>query len=171
MTALDIAIIAVAALSTLFGLVRGLVREVIGLVGLAAAFVLAALFGPSLGVAIGFLPEMPARLAGYAGVFFLTLVAAALLGRLLTALVEAAQLSIPNRLLGGLFGLTRGVAFILAIFVGLILFAPGSSRWVEGSRLGTLAWDYARPLARCVPMGSRRVGAPPPAPTGPGQSL
>lgn len=161
MTPIDIIIIVVAGISTVFGLARGLVREIVGLAGLVAAFLLAALFGPMLGgMMSGVAPPLAARLIGYSGVFLLTLIAAALLGKLLTAAVEAAQLSCVNRLLGGVFGLIRGAAFILAICAGLMLFAPQTARWFEGSRLGTLAWQAARPLTRVVPGRQRTVDRP-----------
>lgn len=167
MTPIDILIIVVAGVSTLFGLARGLVRELIGLLGLVAAFFLAALFGPTLGALLpGAVPILAARLIGYSGVFLVTLIAAALLGKLLTAAVEAAQLSCVNRVLGGAFGLIRGVAFILAICAGLMLFAPQTASWFEGSRLGAVAWRAARPLTRVIPGHQRAVDRPAPPPAG-----
>ncbi len=115
MTGFDFAVIAVMLLSMLLGVWRGLVYEVLSLVGWPVAFVLSKLYGGSIA------PMMPGaqetmRLAlGYAVVFIVVLIAWGVLAWLLSKLVKAVGMGWLDRSLGALFGALRGVLVILAL--------------------------------------------------------
>ena len=111
--------IAVLALSLLIGVWRGLVVEVLSWLAWLAAFVLAQWFAPELAAMLPMSGAAePARYAaGFVLVFIATLLAAALLGLVLSKLLSAVGLGAINRLLGALFGLMRGVVLILAATV------------------------------------------------------
>jgi len=127
----DIALLAVLAISVLTGLWRGLVFEIVSLLGWLVAFVLANSAGPLLADAMPFGdPASPLRLwTAYVVVFVLVLVTCTLLARLLRALVSATPLSVLDRLLGALFGAVRGalVLVVVAMLVTLSPFAQSSS--------------------------------------------
>lgn len=112
----DWALLTVLLLSVAVGLWRGLVFEVLSLLGWVAAFIVAQAFAPALA------PMLPVGTAGgalnHAAAFTLVFVGAlivwALASRLLRALIHATPLQAIDRLLGGGFGLLRGAVLLLA---------------------------------------------------------
>jgi len=116
MTWLDYAVLGVIGASVLWGLWRGLVREVISIAGWVLAFVAANLFAvPLARVMPQAIPTAELRLlAAFMGIFIAALVVATLCGVLLAKLAKAAGLAGLDRLLGSFFGLARGLLIVLA---------------------------------------------------------
>jgi membrane protein required for colicin V production len=122
-TWLDWLFIALLTLTALSGLMRGLVREVLGLVAWVAAILAARLFAPSVAEHLASLVESP---DGRMVMAFVLVVAAVIIGfaiitRLLRALLGWAGLGILDRLGGVAFGLLKGGAILVVItlLVGL----------------------------------------------------
>jgi len=145
MTLADGVIVFALVVSGGMGLAHGFAREILGLAGLVVGVILGTLMAPGLGGSLfGWLPG-PLGLAGaFLTVFLACLLIAALIGRLMTAILDAASLSIPNRILGGLFGLVRAAVFLMALMVALDLMGVDAGKWLEGSRLGQPAWEAAQ---------------------------
>ena len=138
MNTADIIILAVLVLSTLFGLMRGFIREVLSLVCWIAAFWIAWAFGAQVAQLYGgWLDDPAARIvAGYATCFAGVLVVGALAGWVLRTLVKVSGLGGGDRFLGMLFGLARGL--LLVTFVVLMLgftTAPRDAAWWRQSAL------------------------------------
>ena len=117
MTLVDITVIVIVGLSLLVSLIRGLVREVLALgawiVAFLAANLLAAPIAPWLPDAI---PSEELRLlAAFACVFVVVLIAMSVLAMLASKLVKSAGLGLEDRLLGGAFGLARGMLVVMVI--------------------------------------------------------
>lgn len=108
---IDIALIAVLALSVLVGLIRGLLYEVLSLLGWVVAYFAAQWATPVVA------PELPIGTPGsalntgaaFACTFVVVLLAWGLMSWLIQKLVHASPLSIADRLFGAVFGLARGV--------------------------------------------------------------
>lgn len=115
MTGFDFAVMAILLVSLLFGLWRGLVYEVLSLVGWPIAFVLSKLFGGSVAPMMPGTQETMRITLAYAAVFVAALIAWGVLAWLLSRLVKAVGLGWLDRVLGGLFGALRGVLVILAL--------------------------------------------------------
>ena len=123
----DWALLAVLALSVVVGLWRGLVFELMSLVGWVVAYVAAQLY--SLQVA----PHLPIGLpgsalnlgAGFALTFVGVLIGWTLLARLVRLLVHATPLTLIDRTLGAAFGLVRGGVLLLALTT-LVAFTPAA---------------------------------------------
>lgn len=115
MTGFDFAVIAVLLVSLLLGLWRGLLYEVLSLLGWPVAFLLSKMFANDVA------PLMPAGqetlrvAAAYALVFVAALIVWSVLVWLLSRLAKAIGLGWLDRALGGLFGLLRGGLVILAV--------------------------------------------------------
>ena len=117
MTGIDWILAALLLLSALVGLWRGLIFEVLSLLGWIAAFFVARWLAPTVGA---YLPLQglsdPLR---YAAAFALTFILAVLLAGLLAALVRklvsAVGLRPVDRLMGAAFGALRGVVVLLAV--------------------------------------------------------
>ncbi|HYV51128.1 MAG TPA: CvpA family protein [Dongiaceae bacterium] len=137
MNGYDIFILAIVAVSIAMGLVRGLIREVFGLAGVVAGVVIALIVGPHL--SDDFRRVIPSDGAAFAAaflvLFFATLIVMSVLGTLLSRALDMAHLGLPNRLLGGVFGLVRGVLIALVITLGLTLFLTEDSMVLTRSRL------------------------------------
>lgn len=134
----DIVILAVFALSVLAGLMRGLVKEVLALVTWIVGFFLAVIFSPKLAAVFtqsASVQSMVSSASNSIGMdatqsvsavstgisFIVILVGVLIIGSLVTALISSAVnagVGVMNRLLGGIFGLARGLLIVLvAIFL------------------------------------------------------
>ena len=137
MNGYDIFILAIIAVSIAMGLVRGFVREIFGLVGVVAGMVVALIIGPHLSE--DFRRVIPSDGAAFAAaflvLFFTTLIVMSVLGTLLSRALEMAKLGLPNRMLGGVFGLLRGVMIAVVMTLGLTLFLTEDSTVLTRSRL------------------------------------
>lgn len=123
MTWLDYAVIAVLAVSVVWGAWRGFVREVISLAGWVIAFLVANLFATPLAK---MLPDSMPRpewhqLVAFVAIFLLALTVTTLTGVLLSKFVQKVGLGGLDRTLGGVFGLARGwlIALAFALLAGL----------------------------------------------------
>ena len=132
MTALDYAVVGVLALSTAWGLWRGLVREVISLAGWILAFVAANLLADPLADALaGWISNVDVRaIVAFVAVFVVTLTLVTLVAIALSKALRSTGLRGLDRTLGGLFGLARGVfiAILFALVAGLTSF-PQNPMW------------------------------------------
>jgi membrane protein required for colicin V production len=113
----DVAMLAVMVLSTAVGVWRGLVFELMSLLGWFVAYFAAqwatVMVAPYVPVGV---PGSPLNhAAAFALTFLCALVVWALLSRLLKALVHATLLGGLDRLLGGIFGALRGLVLLLAL--------------------------------------------------------
>jgi membrane protein required for colicin V production len=129
---LDYAVSGVLVVSLVWSALRGVVREILSLGGWVMAFLAASLFAGPLALELpAAIPGEPLRvLAAYVAIFLAVLIIAGLTGWLLSKLVKVAGLGAADRLLGGLFGLARGVVLVLvlALMAGLTS-APRQAFW------------------------------------------
>jgi membrane protein required for colicin V production len=138
MTGFDLLLVAVIIASTLLALLHGIIKEIFSLaawiVGLGAAILLAGRVGS----------WFPAEMLGsphlrYVVAFLLILVAmlalGALLGTLLKSGAKAIGLGLLDRLLGGVFGVLRGVLMAMVAVLVFASTAMAKEPWFAGSSL------------------------------------
>lgn len=123
MNGLDYAILTLLALSMLVSVLRGAVRELMSLVSWVIAVWLAVRFAA---YAATFIPQSLSNpslrlAAGFAVVFLAALLVLALLTLVVSSLLRKSPLSGVDRLLGAMFGFTRGIVLLGAatLIVGL----------------------------------------------------
>ncbi len=129
---IDIVLLAVLALSVLVGLLRGVTLELMSLAGWFAAWFGGSWLEPLVA------PWLPVgepgsglnRGVAFACSFLLVLLVWSLLAKLVSMMVKATPLQLVDRLLGGVFGLARGV-LVLLVAATLIAWTPAG---------GTAAW-------------------------------
>ncbi len=130
----DAALLAVLALSVVVGLFRGLVFELMSLAGWIVAYFAAVWYAPVAA------PHIPVGSPGSAinhsaavlACFLGALLAWSLLARLVRLLISATPLTVPDRMLGGAFGLVRGAVVLLAAATVVTLTpAAQSPAWKE----------------------------------------
>ena len=141
MTLIDIVVLAVVGISVLLGVIRGLVREVLALVAWVAAFLLSNFLAPEAAKLLpqGMGSEEIRLLVSYVVVFIIVLVALSVLAILASKLVKVVGLGVSDRVVGGVFGLTRGVlvVMILVLLAGLTSL-PRQSAWRDAALRGAL---------------------------------
>jgi membrane protein required for colicin V production len=155
---LDWVVVAVLAASVLLGLWRGLVYEALSVLNWLAAFVLAQWLAPR---AAQWMPlsragESIQYAAGFVVVFIAALFAGGLVAWLTKKLVEAVGLRPVDRVLGGAFGLVRGVVAVLALAVLVHLAKVQDGVWWTESVTAGVATAALRGLKPVVP---ERFGA------------
>ncbi len=136
MTALDLVLTGVLVFSLLLGAWRGLVYEVLSVLGWAASFYAAQWFAPQVALLLPL--QSASEPVRYAAAFVLVFIAAVFAAGLLTALlkklVDAIGLRPVDRTLGAAFGVLRGVILLLAATVVIDMTALKSSPWWQESR-------------------------------------
>ena len=145
MTWVDYAVFGVILISIAWGLWRGLVREVMSLVGWVIAFLAATLFAAPLSALVPASVSRPELrlLIAFVAIFFATLALAMVAALLLSKVVKAAGLGSIDRTLGALFGLLRAllIVLVMAIAAGFTSL-PASAAWKDslvGDKLGAAA--------------------------------
>ena len=153
MTIFDYIVLFILVSSVVISTMRGLVKEILSLVGWIAAFVVANAFGAKLA------PMLPSVIPGeslrlivaFIALFLGVRVLMGLLALAIGALIEATGLSLADRGLGGLFGLGRGIVIVLA---GVILCGmtsiPQQAFWKE-ALLSPMAETGARTVKPFLP--------------------
>ena len=136
MAAVDWVLLAVLVFSMLLGAWRGLVYEVLSVLGWAVSFYAAQYFAPTVS---DWLPlQSSSDAVRYAAAFLLVFVAAVfaagLLAFLLKKLIEAIGLRPVDRTMGAAFGLVRGVILLLAVAVVIDMTALKNNAWWQESQ-------------------------------------
>jgi len=153
MNTLDLIILAMLAGGLVIGLRSGLIKQVVGFVGLIVAFALALHLMRTVGAmaaeSLGISPDI-APLVGFVLVFLVVQLAVFALIRILESLIGALKLTAVNRFLGGAVGvfkacLVLSVTFLVLGYLGIPSDATkqSSSLYATVSTLMPKAWDYA----------------------------
>ncbi len=165
----DLAVLGVLALSGLLAVMRGLVREVLGI----GAWVLAGLVASPYGlfpfvqpwVRQQFADQTTADLIAFGGIFAIAIVVLSLTASAFSDAVRGSALGGLDRTLGLVFGLARGAALVAAVYI-IACTAVLPDQWplpVLEARSLPLAHRGAVWLAGQLPEAYRPAIAPPPA--------
>jgi membrane protein required for colicin V production len=152
---LDWIFLAVVLLSVLLGVWRGLVHEVLAIIGWIAAFVLSQMYGAQVGQMLPMQgASAPLRYAGgCVAVFIGTLIACGLLMWLVKKMIASVGLSPVDRVLGAAFGMLRGLMILLAVSA-VVLMTPlkNSQSWAQSSGAGVLS-NLLKTVQPLLPQG------------------
>jgi membrane protein required for colicin V production len=137
----DWSLAAVLLVSAVIGLWRGLVYELLALVGWVVAFIAAQLWGAAVANWLPFgAPGGLLRVAvAYALVFIGTLVAWTLMAKLVRMMISATPLTVLDRALGVAFGFARGLLILLVVAFVVTRIPPASRSTAWQSSHGA-AW-------------------------------
>lgn len=137
----DVAILAVIALSAVIGFFRGFLREAVGLATWILAFYLAFIFADAGARFLqGWISVDSARLAVAFGVVFIgVLILGAIFNYVLGRLVSQTGFAGTDRALGGVFGVLRGVAvLIVLVLLAGVTPVPRDDWWQRSIFIGHL---------------------------------
>ncbi len=163
----DGAILAVVACSGLWGFLRGMVREILGLAAWVGAGAAAIRLYPDVrGLAHRVIanPDVADPVA-FGAVFLLVLIVASLIARILSGAVRRSVLGGLDRTLGLLYGLARGAVLAMVAYVVAGTVEP-ADRWpdpVLEARTMPSIYLGAAWAARQLPPAYRPAVAAPPA--------
>jgi membrane protein required for colicin V production len=129
----DIGLIIALILSGVWGCLRGLVRALLSLVGLAAAAILAVCGYPGLAKRLEPFIATPwvQQAIGFALIFLAVMAVAMVCSLLLRFALRAAGLSLMDRLLGGLFGLAKVMLVVSVLLMMANRFFPSVRAQLE----------------------------------------
>ncbi len=153
MNFIDYILIAIVGLSMVLSLWRGFVREMISLIGLVAAFLVASRTSGATGDFLGqwISNSTVADIAGFALVFIIVMILVALIGAIIRKLVDMADLTATDRTLGVFFGATRGILLIGLCFLVYTSYTKPTASWIKGSMLSPYAINLGDMLGRAIP--------------------
>ena len=152
LNAFDLLLLVLVGLLVLLGLLKGLMRLLIGIGALVAAFVLAARFHGLAAASVLGVMDMPApaaNLVGYLVIFLGTMLAGALTGRILRGLLKTAMLGWADRLAGAGAGLIAALLAAALMVLPVIAYVPSGERLLRNSVLApyvTLFSDLANEI-------------------------
>src|SRR5262249_32719406 len=152
MTPFDWVIIAIIVLSILGAAAEGFFFELFSLGGAILGFLLAS--WEHHRVAPGFEPHVKSPQAGNAAGFILimifTMIIAGVIGKMARWAMKEVGLRWVDRILGGAFGLVKGVVVVTALVMALTSFLP-QAQWLERSELSRYFLLTARVASWLVP--------------------
>jgi membrane protein required for colicin V production len=153
MTIFDYLVLFVLVCSVVVSTLRGLVKEILSLLGWIAAFVVANAFGDTVATMLP--TAIPGHVMRLIVAFVALFIGVKLLMKLLAlaieALVTASGLSIVDRGLGGLFGLARGLVIVLAVVLVCGMTAIPQQDFWKHAMLSPLAESAARTVMPFLP--------------------
>jgi membrane protein required for colicin V production len=150
----DYVIVAILALSAVIGLARGLIREVLSLIIWVVAVLVAWTFYHSVADQLTPWLSTPSVRIGVAFVILVlvVLILGAILGQILTTLVDKTGLTGTDRLLGVVFGAARGALLVaLLVYLAALTPMPEDLWWKESRLIGHFQTLADRVLALIPP--------------------
>lgn len=156
LSALDWLIVLIVLLSTLQATTEGFFHEFFSLAGVVVGYLLAAWEYPRAAQWYARFVNSPwaADIAGFFTIFFMVLLLAGLLGRLVRRAVQGVGLRWFDRFLGAVFGFIRGVAVSAVVVLALAAFAP---QWgLQQSRIAPVLLVSSRGLIWAAPAELRQ---------------
>jgi membrane protein required for colicin V production len=131
----DIMIIAIFSISILLGLWKGLIRQIVGFVGVVAGYMVAVHFYAPFTTRFlrGFSPAI-GHIIAFLAIFVACIMVASLVGWLIGKVVNLTGLGILDRIGGALLGATKGGFIVATAVMVLIIFLPPDNGLFKGSR-------------------------------------
>lgn len=159
----DAAILIVTGISCLFGLWRGLIKEVLSLLTWLAALLVARVYSQFLAeLMVNVIDSSGVRyVTAFAILFVVVMMLGTLMNHFMAKLITVTGLKFADRLLGGVFGIARGAVIVLVILFITGVFVSETEQWQQ-SRLipyGVAAIEKSR-----VFIGDLGIIAPPQMP-------
>ena len=155
LAALDYIVIAVLSLSGIIALIRGLTREVLSIIGWIAAFYGALFALPLLRDMVrGFIsPDWIADGVILVVVFVIILIGFSLASKAFTDKLKKSPIGMLDRLLGLVFGVTRGVVIVSFAYLILLLLLPPDDHpeWVREAKSTPVLKSSTAILVRVIP--------------------
>jgi membrane protein required for colicin V production len=152
-TSFDYLVLAILGVSALLGLMRGLIKEVLSLIAYVVAFMSSIWWGPivSTWLAAWINNGLLRTASAYGAVFFVVLLLVGLMNVTLGTLVKKTGLTPADHGLGGVFGLLRGVLFVLVLVALAGYTELPKESWWQDARLSRVAVQGVQQIKQLLP--------------------
>jgi membrane protein required for colicin V production len=146
MNSLDIALLVVMLFFLIRGIFRGFIKEMTGVAGVIAGFVLANRYYPVAADAIKpfLLNEAYRDAIGFLIIFLVVFIVVGLVGLLLDLIIKLALSKTADGLLGGFIGVVKGVVLSAVVLMTATAFIGPHSPFFSQSQM----WPYVQPLSQ-----------------------
>ncbi len=153
---LDILILVILAITTVFGFIRGLVRQVIGIGAVIGGLILALHEYDYISrIYDRFISEGAcSRLLGFLTVFFFVVLLGWIISLLISRLMKG-PLRLLNHFFGGIFGLIKGILVCTVIVFSILIFAENRKALRE-SRFSPYFIPLSKGLYSVLPQGLKK---------------
>jgi membrane protein required for colicin V production len=148
---LDILLFAILAFSLIWGLIKGFVRQIVGIAAVVVGLILAAMHYPILSRLLirANASEPWADLAAFLLIFIAVLIAGALASFLLTKLMKG-PLRFINHVLGGALGVLKGILICGVLVIALLVF-PVDKPTLMRSTLAPYCYWLTKGMIELIP--------------------
>ena len=136
MSFFDIFVLIVLGLCLVFSLMKGLVREIFSLLAYVGGYLMAVKYQETFArVLMESIPSKPiAKLVAFVAIYIITAIIISLMGRIAKGMLwSGTELSMFDRILGGIVGLAKGTAILVAITFPLQFFPEVAKKITEDS--------------------------------------
>ncbi|HEY3777726.1 MAG TPA: CvpA family protein [Rhizomicrobium sp.] len=151
----DGAVAAVVILSTIFAVLRGLVREVLSILAWACAVAVAIWLGPSVGLMLrGHIStSFVAPVLAYGGVFLLVFLPLAFASARIVHSVRQSPIGTIDRCMGVPFGFARGLLIVGLAYLAITLVVPYGAQptWMTHARLMPIVRGSSEMISALLP--------------------
>ena len=156
----DYVMLGVLAAFLIYGVTRGFLRQILGIVGVVAALLLAAYFAPSFAEASFFdglrerNPNLP-RMAAYIGIFVGAAVLLGIVTSFITRSSPRREFKSTNSFLGAVLGALQGVLILGGISIGLLEWDDPRAEPVKKSVLAPRLAEGCKAIVLLIPEKGR----------------
>ena len=135
MTQVDNLILAVIAISSAFGVRRGLIKEIMSLLSWIAALLVSRIYSGSLARILENLVDNSSvrYVIAFSVLFVIIITLGTLLNHFMSKLLIVTGLKTIDRLLGAVFGIARGTVIVLVFLFVLNVFVSESEWWQQST--------------------------------------
>lgn len=153
---LDIILLVILGVTVILGLIKGLIRQIFGILTVVAGLILAVLY---YSAAASFFQRFGAgatlsKFLGFLMIFFVILILGWVVSRLFSKLMKG-PLKFLNHVLGGVFGLVKGI-LITGILVFAMLVFPVHMDSLRNSSLAPVCLKITRAVFHLIPSDLRK---------------
>lgn len=148
---LDVLLVLILGTALVLGIIKGLVRQIVGILAVIVGLILAIAFYAPLASAFSILSdnEVMTQFLCFAFIFLVVLVAGWLIGRMFSKAMKG-PLKFMNHVFGGAFGLLKG-ALICGILVFALLVFPVNSEALKSSSIAPYCIKVTRGIINLIP--------------------
>jgi membrane protein required for colicin V production len=129
----DIIVLVVIGILTIAGLSSGMVRQLFGLAGVVAGYMLAMRYYQFCSKYLTSFPPGTAKATSFVAIFLACIVVAYLIGWLIEKVFSATGLGLLNRIGGGLLGFVKGSLIVCVMVMVLNVFSPANAGFYKRS--------------------------------------
>ena len=149
---LDIVIITIIFAFSIYGLIRGFVKEIVSVISIVLGLYIATHWYGEAALYLTFLKDQNLQnILGFIIVFIGGSLLLSLLGKLVSLALKDINLGYINHLLGLVFGFVKGVVVVCVIFLALASFLPPSNKVLAESQLTPAIISLTKTIAASAP--------------------